>query len=174
MFDPTIYENLKVVFEGAVYDLDLDGIIIVNRRSDLVDLATLSRSYAVRYRLKEGKCTAELCLSAELLDLAGEKLEWRNTLPGCKLELLFSLRLRNPEEACPRIARALGQVWEPNNTRIIQTLSVQYGEEDGICTNEIRVSFLRKIGEGQIDDIPELLEHTLQTLRLLEPYDSEE
>ena len=33
MFDPTIYENLKVVFEGAVYDLDLDGHLTVGDRT---------------------------------------------------------------------------------------------------------------------------------------------
>ncbi|PYI55869.1 hypothetical protein [Paenibacillus flagellatus] len=173
MFDPTIYENLKVVFEGAVYDLDLDGHIVVTHRSDLIDLATMSRTYAVRYRLKDGRCTAEVRLSAGLVDLAGEKLEWRNALPGCKLEIVFALTLRNPEAACRNIDDIMRQVWDANPS-IVQTLSYRYGEDGACCRNEIVVAFDRKIGEGQIDDIAELLEHTVRTLRLLEPYNTEE
>ena len=32
MFDPTIYDNIKVVLEGAVYDLDLEGKIIITTK----------------------------------------------------------------------------------------------------------------------------------------------
>lgn len=173
MFDPTIYENLKVVFEGAVYDLDLDGQIVVIHRSDCIDLAAMSRSYAVRYRMKDGRCSAEIRLSAGLVDLAGEKLEWRNALPGCKLEILFSLMLHNPVTACKNIQDILEQIWDPN-AAIVQTLSYRFGDDGSRCSNEIGVHFDRKIGEGQIDDIPDLLEHTVRTLRQLEPYNMEE
>ena len=50
MFDPTIFDNLKVVAEGAVYDLDLQGEILITNRIDQVDLATLSRYYAITFR----------------------------------------------------------------------------------------------------------------------------
>lgn len=173
MFDPTIYENLKVVFEGAVYDLDLDGQIVVVHRADLIDLAAMSRSYAVRFRMKNGRCLAEIRLSAGLIDLAGEKLEWRNALPGCKLEIVFSLTLHNPERACPNIGDIMAQIWGTSSS-IAQTLVYRYGEDGTRCRNEIAVQFDRKIGEGQIGDIPDLLEHTLRTLRLLEPYHTEE
>lgn len=173
MFDPTIYENLKVVFEGAVYDLDLGGQIVVIHRSDCIDLAAMSRSYAVRYRMKDGRCSAEIRLSAGLVDLAGEKLEWRNALPGCKLEILFSLMLHNPVTACKNIQDILEQIWDPN-AAIVQTLSYRFGDDGSRCSNEICVRFDRKIGEGQVDDIPDLLEHTVRTLRQLEPYNLEE
>lgn len=173
MFDPTIYENLKVVFEGAVYDLDLDGQIVVVHRSDLIDLAAMSRSYMIRFRMKEGRSSAELRLSAGLVDLAGEKLEWRNALPGCKLELAFTLTLRNPVTACKNIQDVLEQIWGAETT-IVQTLSFRYGDDGSRCHNEIAVQFERKIGEGQVGDIPDLLEHTVRTLRQLEPYNLEE
>lgn len=173
MFDPTIYENLKVVIEGAVYDLDLEGQIVVTHRSDLIDLAVMSRCYVIRYRLKDSRSTAEIRLSAGLVDLAGEKMEWKNALPGCKLDVVFSLPLRNPESACRNIQDILQQLWETNPT-IVQTLSYRYGDDGSRCLNEIGVHFDRKIGEGQIEDIPDLLEHTLRTLRQLEPYNLEE
>lgn len=173
MFDPTIYENLKVVFEGAVYDLDLDGQIVVIHRSDLIDLAAMSRSYMVRYRLRDGRSSAEIRLSAGLVDLAGEKLEWRNALPGCGLEICFSLTLHNPETACNNIRHILEQIWA-THTSIVQTLSYRFGDDGSRCHNEIVIRFGRKIGEGQVEDIPDLLEHTLRTLRQLEPYNIEE
>ncbi|RKN84160.1 hypothetical protein [Paenibacillus ginsengarvi] len=173
MFDPTIYENLKVVFEGAVYDLDLDGQIVVVHRSDLIDLASMSRSYLIRFRMKDGRSWAELRLSAELLDMAGEKLEWRNVLPGCRLELVFGLTLRNPVTACKNIQDIMEQIWG-RDTTIIQTLSFRYGDDGSRCHNEIGVIFERKIGESQVADIPDLLEHAVATLRQLEPYNMEE
>ena len=39
MFDPTAYDNLKVILEGAVYDLDLSGELKIIERNDIVDLA---------------------------------------------------------------------------------------------------------------------------------------
>ncbi|GAA3404567.1 hypothetical protein ACFFNY_27090 [Paenibacillus hodogayensis] len=173
MFDPTIYENLKVVFEGAVYDLDLDGQIVVIHRADLMDLAAMSRSYAIRFRLKDGHSSAEIRLSAGLTDLAGEKLEWRNARPGCGLEIVFSLMLRNPVTACRNIQDILQQIWDIG-TAVVQTLSFRYGDDGSRCHNEIAVRFDRKIGESQVSDIPDLLEHTVRTLRQLEPYHTEE
>lgn len=173
MFDPTIYENLKVVIEGAVYDLDLAGSLVVTHRADLIDLATMSRSYAIRYRLKDGRCLGELRLSAGFIDLAGEKLEWKNAVPGCGLELQFTVTLRNPEEACPRIQRTLESIWD-SRPSIAQTLSIGYGQDDWRCRNDICVKFDRKIGEGQIGDIPELLDYTVRTLQALESFHAEE
>ncbi len=34
MFDPTAFDNLKVIVEGAVYDFDLHGDILVTDRKD--------------------------------------------------------------------------------------------------------------------------------------------
>ncbi|QNG61538.1 hypothetical protein H4O14_08705 [Bacillus sp. PAMC26568] len=41
MFDPTAFDNLKVVLEGEIYDADLEGIIEVIKRKDIVDLQQL-------------------------------------------------------------------------------------------------------------------------------------
>lgn len=51
MFDPTAFDNLKVVFEGAVYDLDLSGDIQILDRKDLFDFAHYDRCYQIRYSL---------------------------------------------------------------------------------------------------------------------------
>ncbi len=55
MFDPTAYDNLKVILEGLVYDYDLAGEIIVTKRNDLVNLADLSRTFQIHFSLTEDR-----------------------------------------------------------------------------------------------------------------------
>lgn len=172
MFDPTIFENLKVVMEGAVYDLDLEGVILVVGRQDLVDLADMSRAYVIRFRLKDGKCTGELRLIAGLADLAGEKLEWKNATPGCSLEIKFTLEMKETGSACHTIQRELEAIWD-HRPDIRQTVSYPYYAEAGrdrLFTNEIRCSFNRKIDEGHWSDFPELLDVMVDSLEALEPH----
>ncbi|MDF2721342.1 MAG: hypothetical protein K0Q59_1017 [Paenibacillus sp.] len=173
MFDPTLYENLKAVLEGAVYELDRHGRIVVVHRSDLIDLAAMSRSYAIGYRLVDGRCSADIRLMAGLVDLAGEKLEWRNAQPGSKLELFFSILVRNPVTACKNIQDVLTQIWD-STVSITQTLSFRYGDDGSRCHNRIGIHFERKWSEGHGSEIARLLEQTVRTLRLLEPYNMEE
>ncbi|MCV9888442.1 hypothetical protein [Metabacillus halosaccharovorans] len=47
MFDPTVFDNLKVVIEGYIYDMDIDEQISVTDRSDIIDLAKMSRQYSI-------------------------------------------------------------------------------------------------------------------------------
>ncbi|MDF2669249.1 MAG: hypothetical protein K0R67_1555 [Paenibacillus sp.] len=172
MFDPTIFENLKVVMEGAVYDLDLEGLVLVVGRHDLVDLADMSRSFVIRFRLKDGHCTGELRLSAALSDLAGEKLEWKNAYPGCSLELRFQLEMRETSLACRTIQRELEGLWD-RRPEITQTLSFTYspeGDSAPMYVNEIRCTFNRKIDEGHWSDFPELLDIMVDSLEVLEPH----
>ncbi|WP_127584500.1 hypothetical protein [Paenibacillus koleovorans] len=171
MFDPTIYENLKVVMEGAVYDLDLDGLILVTGRQDLVDLAEMSRSFVIRFRLKEGRCTAEIRLTASLADLAGEKLEWRNASPGCTVEIRFLMEVKDAAASCYAIQRELEAIWD-GRPDIRQTVSYTYQEGTRQLTymNEIRCTFNRKIDEGHWSDFPELLDVMVDSLEILEPH----
>jgi hypothetical protein len=55
LFDPTVYDNLKVVLEGAVYDLDLAGSILVTGREDWVNLADLSRTYKLTFVMADDR-----------------------------------------------------------------------------------------------------------------------
>ncbi|MDQ7864216.1 hypothetical protein RCO48_33385 [Peribacillus frigoritolerans] len=44
---------MKVVLEGAVYDRDFIGDILVINRDDIVNLSTMSRSYKIEMELKK-------------------------------------------------------------------------------------------------------------------------
>ena len=73
MFDPTIYDNLKVVLEGEIYDRDLAGAIQIVDRSDIVDLAIMSRIFIMRFQNRElPDAIAEIKLHAGA-DIMGAK-----------------------------------------------------------------------------------------------------
>ncbi len=77
MFDPTAFDNMKVVIEGAIYDLDLDGEINIIDRNDLINLAKMSRSFDVSFKLpgnKTRQVIAKIILKSNLENLAAELL----------------------------------------------------------------------------------------------------
>lgn len=57
MFDPTAFENLKIVIEGAVYDRDFSGEILVTDRNDIINLAKLERRFEISFvdKVNRGK-----------------------------------------------------------------------------------------------------------------------
>lgn len=53
MFDPTAFDNMKVVIEGALYDLDICGEIVITDRNDSFNMAKMSRTFDISFRLPE-------------------------------------------------------------------------------------------------------------------------
>jgi hypothetical protein len=170
MFDPTIFDNLKVVLEGAVYDLDLTGIIFVTNRIDQVDLAAMSRRYAIEFREKDtarGETRAEISLLASIQDLAGEMIPKEKDSPsGCLLEIRFYRKIKDMEKECILIHKRLEQIWE-DRPNVKQTISFVYGEPRINYRHEILLDFGRKINEAQMEDIPTLVDHTVHSIQSL-------
>lgn len=168
MFDPTIYDNIKVVLEGAVYDLDLDGKIIITRRQDQVDLSSMSRTYAIEFARKIDKPSkAEINLHVHLSDLAAEILENPSAKPGCTLTIKLFTKVKNPDIECPYIEEQLGAIWE-QRPQVIQLLSYEYGLHPIFYHNQITLSFGRKVDESQIDDFPHLIAYAVDSLAWLD------
>jgi hypothetical protein len=168
VFDPTIYENMKVVIEGAVYDLDLAGEVLVTNRSDRVELSTMSRSYSIQFKLLGlGDVLAELYLAAATEDLAAEILERSTMTPGCTLQIGFQMKVSEIEEDCAAIQHLLFDIWG-NECTLSQKLSFTFGKsQHSPYTNDIYLDFGRKFGESIIDDIPSLLEHMVLSIERL-------
>ena len=183
MFDPTIYDNLRVVLEGGVYDLDLSGRIIIVRRKDMIDLACMSREYSISFKEKYGgKTYAEICLFAGLADLAAEilevdgyyagdvsetKMEYRQ--PGCRLEIRFKVPLKDPETEPQKMRETLKQIWD-TRPDIIQRISHEIDARGQLSANRQIVNVLdfnRKIDENQLDDLENLLQYVMRSLRAL-------
>lgn len=168
MYDPTVFENLKVAFENRVYDLDtIEREIRITNRSDQMDFAILARKFAIQFTLFDLEdVTAEIILEASLRDLADEILEVTGKNPGCSLTLRFQKHVQQAATQCPRIEEVLSDVWE-NEVLVIQTLSFMYGDDEFGYLNNIEVKFRTKINEENMSEIPDFLHSVLDALRVL-------
>ncbi|MFF2888772.1 hypothetical protein [Paenibacillus sp. NPDC057967] len=171
MFDPTIFDNLKVAFENELYDLDnLDRIIDITGRKDVLDMAVMSREFSVSFRLAGSGdgVTAELVLDTSLRDLSAEILGLQGEKAACSLVILFHTEVEADglETRCREIERCIADIWMPEKVPV-QTLSRVFGENSERYRNRVELRFSRRIGEEQMEDIPELIEHAVRTLAAL-------
>ncbi len=168
MFDPTIFDNLKVVAEGAVYDLDLAGEILITNRVDQIDIAKLSRYYAVTFRKKdkgEDSVHGELRVYAGIHDLSAELMEYPTDQPiGCNIEIVFFTTVKDPNKNCKAIQSVLLDVWG-NRPAITQKTSFPYDPDAPVkMDNTIYLNFDRKIGEAQVDDLPIMVDYMIESI----------
>lgn len=165
MFDPTVFDNLKVAFENTIYDLDnLDKRITVTSREDILDMAVMSRRFSIGFQLTAGgNAYAEIELTASLKELAAELLEQQGTNPGCEINVYFHVTMEDIDESCKRISDLMQQIWEPEQPPS-QTIGFIYGSSPLFYRNRIGIPFNRKINEDQMEDIARLVDFTVVTL----------
>lgn len=168
MYDPTIFENLKVAFENHLYDLDnLDEKITIINRVDRIDLAILARDFAIQFKLvNQPDVTAEIVLQASVKELAGEILEVHGGNLGSTLSVRFTKTVQNVTIQCPQIEQALNAIWE-TDIQLKQTLSFVHGQQASSYLNSIDLIFKSKINEEHMADIADLLDHVLESLDVL-------
>ena len=168
LYDPTIFENLKVAFENQVYDLDnLDRKITITNRIDRMDFAIMAREFAIQFKLVEQPdVTAEIVLRSSVTDLAGEILELPSKNLGCSLLVRFNKRIQNVAIQCKQIEQALHVIWE-TDIQLTQTVSFVYEQEASRYQNLTEVKFKSKINEEHMGDIADFLDHVLESLEVL-------
>ncbi|WP_172371958.1 hypothetical protein [Sporosarcina jiandibaonis] len=168
MYDPTIFENLKVAFENHIYDLDnIDEKITIINRVDRMDFAILSREFAIRFTLvNQPDVTAEIVLQASVKELAGEILEVPGENLGSTLSVRFIKTVQNPAIECQQIENTLNTIWE-TDIHLTQTLSFVHGQQASGYLNSIVMTFNSKINEKHMTDIADLLTHVLKSLEVL-------
>lgn len=169
MFHPTVFDNIKIAFENQLYDYDnLDGILMIKGRTDMLNLALMSREFTLAFKLTDGfKVTSEVVLLSSVKELSDEILETPGSNPGCSLLLRFYMEVTEPPIQCPEVERILTGIWGPE-LKPDQSLSFRYGGEEQIYNNCIQLTFKRQITEEQMEDIPNLLTHLLQSAEELE------
>ncbi len=175
MFHPIVYDNIRVVLEGAVYDRDLDGEILVTSRADVVDLATFHRKFQIEFGLSDEidpnkSITAQIQLKTLLADIASEQLEQALTDHiGCTICIHFHLEIEDVEKDTEQINQILNEIWG-HRPHITQEISVRFDEHrlvqwpPSTLKNRITLDFHRKIDEGNIEDMHDLVEHCVQSV----------
>ncbi|KQL54089.1 hypothetical protein AN964_11680 [Heyndrickxia shackletonii] len=158
MFDPTAYENMKVVIEGTAYDLDLEGQIKVVDRKDIVDLATLTRKYEITFCLKQSSAIlAKLTLEAKLNQLAAEILQKGDPKHiGAFVNISFTWN-----DTGKKYIDRIKEHWGPEHNYEERKI---YSSLNGV-KEEIIINFSRLITEDMIDDLVEMFHYSVQTLK---------
>lgn len=180
MFHPLVFDNIRVVMEGAVYDRDFEGAITITGRSDVMDMATFHRLFQIHFELaqmesREQAVSAQMQLRTGLADIAAEQLEQPLTDHiGCTICIHFQLVIHEVEEDVKAITTILNDIWG-SRPYITQTVSARLGEHriewpPQQYNNRVTLDFHRKIDEGNIDDLRDLIEHTVQSLRQLQAF----
>ncbi|MEG9297954.1 hypothetical protein V6B33_15935 [Mangrovibacillus sp. Mu-81] len=161
MFDPTAFDNLKVVVEGAVYDLDLSGEINILDRRDLFDFAHYERTYLIQYSLlNQSESSVTLHLKADMSHFIAERkgLADKNRA-GAEIEFTYegSDKLTGSKKELES-AWGADKSWEwMNISSSLRPPSVQ-----GI------LRFNRVITEEMVDDILQMVSFSAETLDILD------
>ena len=171
MFDPTAFENIKVVIEGEIYDRDLSGEIIVIDRNDWINAAKLSRKYEISFTKKDYEpdlLSAMMTIEAGLENLSAELLEsvHAKQLAGCKVNISFSLLHKNEMGVFKEVQKVLEDIWGRDRA-IIQTAMVHPLKDKLRIQSQARVSFNRLVFEEQIDDLSEMVVYMIASLEKL-------
>ncbi len=169
MFDPTIYDNLKVVFEGEAYDLDAQGEFLITMREDLVNLADMSRSFSITFRHTGGACSAGFTLTSELLDFAGELrgLRLAEEEPGVSLQLWIDM----PSAYESYVQSQSDKLWADwaDSTVLELERRTAYSWEQRLLQPEqdilrVTMQYKNKINESHVDQVGAVLAHFLSTV----------
>lgn len=182
LFDPVIFENLKVALENQLYDLDnLDNRIAIIDRKDTLDMAVMSRTWSLAFTfaqlVSDPSFKAEIVLSSSIQDLADEILQRKGATPACSLLLRFTCQIEQPTVACPQIEQIIASIWQ-RELQPKQLLTASFGSETRAALdsgqwiplyyeNVIELPFNRRINEEQMEDLEELIEHVIMTLDAL-------
>jgi hypothetical protein len=167
MFDPTIFDNLKVVFEGAVYDMDLGEAVQIIDRIDAVELSSMSRSFGMTMKRHGGAAEGSFRLTATVADLSAELLSLPRKQPGSSLELTFAFHIDQIERDCAYAAARIEEIWG-TGLQMSQQVTMVYGQQPLQMISKLILCFRDKLDERHIPDIPSLLEHMLLSLERLD------
>ncbi|WP_077618519.1 hypothetical protein [Bacillus sinesaloumensis] len=164
MFHPTVFDNLKVVIEGALYDLDLEGPLLIINRQDLVEMARLGRNYRIIFKDKSiDNIQAYIDLRIDLDNLLTDLRRPDTQSPGCRLEIGFIFKM-DSLDVCPKLEAVLSAIW--GDTRDIQQeISFQHGVNE--YTNNSKIIFHRLIYEDNIDDLLEMIDYMIDSIHQL-------
>ncbi|MFE4895730.1 hypothetical protein [Peribacillus butanolivorans] len=172
MFDPTAFENMKVVLEGAVYDRDFIGDILVITRDDIVNLSTMSRTYKIGMELKEPIAPIPVVggieLDASLENLSSELLEFNSNeaYAGCTVDIFISFQEKLGVGEVEDIFIELEKIWGKQRIITVTTSETISKIDRPVNSSTFKVSFDRLVKEEQMEDLEDMVEYLIQSLKV--------
>jgi hypothetical protein len=171
MFDPTAFENMKVVMEGGFYDRDLGGEIRIVDRNDIINSAKMCRRYDITFTdhtkdMAEIHCT--FIMEAGLDNLAAELLPQRKSgmLSGCRILVKFIIKHQKDHQKFQEIREVLRGIWG-SGRKIEQTVKYTPENREELAEIETIISFNRLVQEEQIDDLNEMITYMTASMNAL-------
>ncbi|MFT8321025.1 MAG: hypothetical protein ABF649_08980 [Bacillus sp. (in: firmicutes)] len=169
MFDPTAFENMKIVVEGALYDKDIEGSLTILDRNDLFNSSKLSRKYSLSFALKnQQNAIMTFSLHAGLINLAAELLPEVNKEKetGCYITIRLLLFHEKEQTVFLSLEKLLRNIWGEER-KISQEIRVNPFSEENRLENHLTIFFNRLIKEEQMDDLVLMIDYMEETLRVL-------
>lgn len=166
LFDPSAYENLKVVLEGLVYDYDLSGEIVVIERNDIVNLADFSRRFNLVFTHKNDRhehVLAKIELSSSFKQIASEWIPL-NEQPGAALSIQFNSRIEMNEILEKRLVKHLKQQYSSDYN--FEWIKLQHSNQT--ITYEFTLHKYHHVTERTVDDLSKIVEKVIETLNMVD------
>ena len=174
LFDPTAFDNMKVVLEGAVYDRDILGDILVVNRDDLINLASLSRQFTMEFECKEPhfqkKISGGIRLYASLENLSSELLasHINETSSGSSVEIFITCLAKITKEQADKIFNGLEDIWGKQRKIQWTTIATKTNTNQQSFSSKFTISFDRLVKEDHMDDLVDMIDYLIQSLHLSE------
>ncbi|MFE4813879.1 hypothetical protein ACFQ9Y_22530 [Peribacillus simplex] len=171
MFDPTAFENMKVVLEGAVYDRDFIGDILVIKRDEIVNLSTMSRSYKIEMELKRPiapiSISGAIELQASLKNLSSELLDAAidETHSGCTVDIFITFPKKLDDVNAELLLNELEKIWGDQRIITVTTSDTVSKKMQHVTSSIYKVSFGRLVKEEQMDDLEDMVEYLIQSIQ---------
>jgi hypothetical protein len=162
---------MKVVLEGAVYDRDFIGDILVIKRDDIVNLSTMSRSYKIEMELKKPiapiSISGAIELQASLKNLSSELLDATidETHSGCTVDILINFTKKLDEVNAEQLLNELEKIWGDQRIITVTTSDTVSKKMQHVTSSIYKVSFGRLVKEEQMDDLEDMVEYLIQSIQ---------
>jgi len=159
MFDPTAFDNMKVIVEGILYDKDLDGDYLIIDRDDFMNLSKMNREFSITYKKNNVKSnvSCKFTLAATAKDLYSELLTSSEDV-GCYVEQTFFFNKEIEAEILQRSLMLL-QNHTAQQFNVFHNIKQSFFEKNKTETSLI-IKFINKITEEECDQLEELIHIT--------------
>lgn len=168
MFDPTIFDNIKVVLEGLLYEKDSEEEIFITDRQDLVDLSRMSRTAVFSFKTPDGRTIASITLTASTDSLAKEIMGHPPDSLSISIQIAFQVKIQQPDPDCEAIIFIINKAFRQKKPKIKQIIMQEYAAEKKELFSRAVLSFPGGINEQDLVELEPLCESIIYSLDRLD------